>query len=59
MNLRIVVDPKVSQNKHMIEIELEVGKYKFLFENNPSPSNPKTSWLATLSINLHYKSTIK
>jgi aspartate dehydrogenase len=47
--VEIIADPSVSQNIHSIEIESEVGKYKFKFENNPSPSNPKTSWLAALS----------
>ena len=47
--VEIISDPAVSQNIHMIEIESEVGKYKFQFENNPSPTNPKTSWLAALS----------
>jgi len=33
----------------MIQIESTVGTYSFRFENNPSPTNPKTSWLAALS----------
>ncbi|MCG3224023.1 MAG: DUF108 domain-containing protein, partial [Candidatus Heimdallarchaeota archaeon] len=38
------------KNTHEIEIHSEVGLYKFSFQNNPSPTNPKTSWLAALSI---------
>ena len=48
--VEIIADPTISQNIHTIEIESEVGKYKFSFENNPSPVNPKTSWLAALSV---------
>ncbi len=47
--VEIIADPSISKNIHAIEIESEVGKYTFLFENNPSPTNPKTSWLAALS----------
>ena len=47
--VEIIADPSVSKNIHTIEIESEVGQYKFIFENNPSPTNPKTSWLAALS----------
>ncbi|MHA1199362.1 MAG: aspartate dehydrogenase domain-containing protein [Candidatus Heimdallarchaeaceae archaeon] len=47
--VEIIADPTVSQNIHTIEIESDVGKYTFNFENNPSQTNPKTSWLAALS----------
>lgn len=48
-SVEIISDPSVSRNIHTIEIVSEVGQYKFIFENNPSPTNPKTSWLAALS----------
>jgi aspartate dehydrogenase len=48
-SVEIIADPTISKNIHTIEIESEVGKYNFTFENNPSPTNPKTSWLAALS----------
>ena len=47
--VEIIADPSISQNIHKIEIESNAGKYEFSFENNPSPTNPKTSWLAALS----------
>lgn len=47
--VEIIADPAISQNIHSVAIESEIGKYKFKFENNPSPTNPKTSWLAALS----------
>jgi len=47
--VEIIADPTISKNIHTVEIESEVGKYNFTFENNPSPTNPKTSWLAALS----------
>ena len=47
--VEIIADPTISKNIHTIEIESDVGKYNFTFENNPSPTNPKTSWLAALS----------
>ncbi len=48
-SVEMIADPSISKNIHTIEIESEVGKYTFIFENNPSPTNPKTSWLAALS----------
>jgi len=47
--VEIIADPTISQNIHMIKIESTVGAYSFKFANNPSPTNPKTSWLAALS----------
>ena len=47
--VKIISNPNISQNIHTIDIKSKVGRYKFIFENNPSPSNPKTSWLAALS----------
>ena len=47
--VEIIADPTVSQNIHKIVIESTVGTYSFTFENNPSPTNPKTSWHAALS----------
>ncbi len=48
--VEVYSDPFTKKNTHEIEIYSEVGVYKFSFQNNPSPTNPKTSWLAALSI---------
>ncbi len=48
--VEVYSDPFTKKNTHEIEIHSEVGLYKFSFQNNPSPTNPKTSWLAALSI---------
>ncbi|WP_129408407.1 aspartate dehydrogenase [Marinitoga lauensis] len=49
VRVRIIADPKVERNIHIVEIKSKVGNYKFEFENYPS-KNPKTSYLAPLSI---------
>ncbi|SHF05712.1 aspartate dehydrogenase [Marinitoga hydrogenitolerans DSM 16785] len=49
VNVRIIADPNVERNIHIVEINSKVGNYKFKFENFPS-KNPKTSYLAPLSI---------
>ncbi len=49
-NVEVYSDPSINKNIHEIEIQSEVGVYRFSFQNNPSPTNPKTSWLAALSI---------
>lgn len=48
--VRVIVDPAVTQNSHTIEAEGDFGKMELKVENNPMPSNPKTSLLAALSI---------
>ena len=48
--VRVVADPKAKGNTHEIEIVSEVGRARMVFENNPSPTNPKTSALTALSI---------
>ena len=48
--VRVVADPKAKGNTHEIEIVSEVGRAHMVFENNPSPANPKTSALTALSI---------
>ncbi|ETP70392.1 aspartate dehydrogenase [Planococcus glaciei CHR43] len=48
--VRIIVDPDIEQNSHTIEAEGEFGRMQLQVENNPTPSNPKTSLLAALSI---------
>jgi aspartate dehydrogenase len=48
--VEVYSDPLTKRNTHEIEIYSEVGVYRFSFQNNPSPTNPKTSWLAALSI---------
>jgi aspartate dehydrogenase len=47
--VRVVADPTVKRNTHEIEAEGKVGKISIRIENIPSPTNPKTSWVAALS----------
>lgn len=48
--VRIIADPKLDQNIHQVKISGDFGEASFEFKNNPLPSNPKTSYLAALSI---------
>jgi len=50
LELRLVSDPGVQSNIHEIEAVGAAGHFKFTLENVPSPANPKTSYLAALSI---------
>lgn len=45
----VIQDPTIDRNIHEVEIEGAFGRMKMRFENLPSPSNPKTSFLAALS----------
>ncbi len=47
--VKIVADPTLSVNKHEIVGEGTFGKIHIVVQNIPSPSNPRTSYLASLS----------
>jgi aspartate dehydrogenase len=49
-HVKIISDPKVEKNNHIIEATGSFGKLSLQVENNPMPNNPKTSYLAALSI---------
>jgi len=47
--IKIVVDPDATRNCHEVEVEGDFGRITTRTENLPSPNNPKTSYLASLS----------
>ena len=47
--VKIVADPTLSVNKHEIVGEGTFGKIQIVVQNIPSPSNPRASYLASLS----------
>ncbi len=47
--VRIIADPSLKKNVHHITVRGDFGKLEIIAENVPSPSNPKTSYLAVLS----------
>ncbi len=47
--VQVVADPMATRNQHKIIIEGDFGRLKLELENLPSPTNPKTSYLASLS----------
>ncbi|OIK14997.1 aspartate dehydrogenase [Bacillus sp. MUM 116] len=49
-SVKIISDPKVEKNNHTIEATGSFGKLSIQVENNPMPNNPKTSYLAALSV---------
>ncbi|PIC67427.1 aspartate dehydrogenase [Sporosarcina sp. P21c] len=48
--VRVIADPNIQRNTHHIEAKGDFGKMNLLIENEPMPNNPKTSYLAALSI---------
>ncbi|PID01817.1 aspartate dehydrogenase [Sporosarcina sp. P2] len=48
--VRVIADPNIQRNTHLIEAKGDFGKMNLLIENEPMPNNPKTSYLAALSI---------
>ncbi|MBP1931289.1 aspartate dehydrogenase [Ammoniphilus resinae] len=49
-NVKIISDPGVAKNSHCIEAAGSFGRLKLQVENDPMPNNPKTSFLAALSV---------
>lgn len=47
--VRIIADPSLKKNVHHIIVKGDFGKLEISAENVPSPSNPRTSYLAVLS----------
>ncbi len=47
--VRIVADPLVDRNVHIVRIRGKAGEFVTEAHNVPSPDNPKTSYLAALS----------
>jgi aspartate dehydrogenase len=47
--VKIVADPNINTNKHQIIVKGRFGEFNFIVNNIPSPTNPKTSYLAILS----------
>lgn len=48
--VRVVADPTINQNIHEIQVYGAFGSFEIRLANNPSPQNPKTSFLACLSV---------
>lgn len=48
--VRVVVDPAVSGNQHRILVESSLGTLETTLINQPSPGNPKTSWVVAQSV---------
>jgi len=47
--VQVVADPTSDKNVHEIEVDGEFGRLTIRIENVPSPTNPKTSYMAALS----------
>ncbi|NPA97193.1 MAG: aspartate dehydrogenase [Crenarchaeota archaeon] len=47
--VEIVADPSIDRNIHEIVVESKASRITIKVENVPSPSNPRTSYLASLS----------
>ena len=48
--VRVVADPHAERNTHLIQAGGSFGNMTLKIENTPMPGNPKTSYLAALSI---------
>lgn len=46
----LVADPHLEHNVHQVEVKGSFGEASFTITNHPLPQNPKTSYLAALSV---------
>ncbi|WP_068677358.1 aspartate dehydrogenase [Oceanobacillus sp. Castelsardo] len=46
----LVADPHIEKNVHQVDVTGEFGEATFSITNNPLPQNPRTSYLAAMSI---------
>lgn len=49
-DVQLVADPTVTANIHELRVEGAFGSFELWMENHPMPDNPRTSWLAALSV---------
>ncbi|WP_342641156.1 aspartate dehydrogenase [Rhodoligotrophos ferricapiens] len=56
--VELVADPHAEGNRHEITAEGAFGQLHFEISNRPLPDNPKTSWLAALSVEQAVRSMI-
>jgi aspartate dehydrogenase len=47
--VKIVADPQVSRNRHKVEVRGRFGEMHVIMFNQPSTTNPRTSYMAPLS----------
>ena len=47
--VRVIADPRATSNSHEVVAEGAFGRLQAMTENMPSPRNPKSSYLASLS----------
>jgi aspartate dehydrogenase len=48
--VRVVADPNIDRNIHELSVRGEFGSFEMRLRNKPSPQNPRTSYLASLSV---------
>ncbi len=49
-SVRLIADPTATGNVHEVEATGAFGSFHIVLNNKPLPDNPKTSWLAALSV---------
>jgi aspartate dehydrogenase len=49
-NVSLVADPHIEKNVHHVDVKGDFGEATFSITNNPLSENPKTSYLAAMSI---------
>ncbi|WP_258933889.1 DUF108 domain-containing protein [Nesterenkonia pannonica] len=48
--VQLTADPEAEENSHTLSVEGRFGRFVITLANGPLPENPRTSWLAALSV---------
>jgi aspartate dehydrogenase len=48
--IKIIADPRITRNTHVVTVEGEFGRMEFSIENIPTEANPRTGRLTALSV---------
>jgi len=48
--VQLVADPQALANRHSVTASGAFGRFEIVLDNAPLPDNPRTSWLAALSV---------
>jgi aspartate dehydrogenase len=48
--VKVVADPGITTNQHTIHVDSPLGTLTTKLVNQPSPGNPKTSWIVAQSV---------
>lgn len=50
VRVKVICDPEIDRNAHAVSVKSAFGTMRIEIANQPSPANPKTSWIVSRSL---------